>query len=51
MAAKAAELEVPDGLLCARRHLEALLETGNWPDALQGWRRTLLEPALAPLLA
>jgi NADPH-dependent 2,4-dienoyl-CoA reductase/sulfur reductase-like enzyme len=28
-----------------------LLATGEWPDAISGWRRTLLEPALAPLLA
>jgi ribonuclease D len=41
---------LPDGLLCARRHLEALLEGRDWPDALAGWRRELLEPALAPLL-
>ncbi len=42
---------LPDGLLCARRHLETLLEGRDWPDALAGWRRELLEPALAPLLA
>jgi ribonuclease D len=50
VAALAASLEIPEGLLCARRHLEALLEGRGWPDALQGWRRSLLEPALAPLL-
>ena len=50
VAALAASLEIPDGLLCARRHLEALLEGRGWPDALHGWRRSLLEPALAPLL-
>lgn len=46
----AGELGVPDGLLASRRYLEPLLETGQWRDALAGWRRTVLEPALAPLL-
>lgn len=41
---------LPEGLLCARRHLEALLEGRGWPEALEGWRRELLEPALAPRL-
>jgi ribonuclease D len=41
---------LPEGLLCARKHLEALLDGRGWPDALTGWRRDLLEPALAPLL-
>ncbi len=50
VAAKAAELELPEGLLGARRHLEALLENGEWPDALAGWRRDLLAPVLEPLL-
>jgi ribonuclease D len=49
VARAAAGLGVPDGLLCARKHLEALLE-GRWPAALEGWRRELLEPALAPRL-
>jgi ribonuclease D len=42
--------ELPEGLLCARKHLEALLDGRGWPDALAGWRRELLEPALSPLL-
>jgi ribonuclease D len=46
----AAGLEIPDGLLCARKHLETLMEGRGWPAALEGWRRQLLEPALAPLL-
>ena len=50
VAALAASLDIPEGLLCARRHLEALLEGRGWPEALQGWRRSLLEPALGPLL-
>jgi ribonuclease D len=50
VAALAASLGVPDALLCARRHLEQLLEGRGWPASLEGWRRSLLEPALAPLL-
>lgn len=42
----ATELDIPDGLLCARRHLEALVFDGSWPDALEGWRKTLLFDAL-----
>jgi len=41
----ATELNLPEGLLCARRHLEALLTTRTWPVALEGWRRTLLYDA------
>jgi ribonuclease D len=47
----AQSLDVPDGLLCARKHLELLLEGRGWPNTLEGWRRTLLEPVLTPLLA
>lgn len=50
VAALAAALEIPEGLLCARRHLELLMAGRGWPAALEGWRRSLLEPALAPLL-
>ena len=46
----AGALGVPEALLCARRHLEQLLEGRGWPASLEGWRRSLLEPALAPLL-
>lgn len=48
---EAERLGIADGTLASRRWLEALLEDGQWPDALQGWRRVQLEPALAPLLA
>lgn len=51
VAARSAELGLPDGLLASRRYLEALLDHGEWPDALAGWRREALEPSLAPLLA
>ncbi|MGH8084865.1 MAG: ribonuclease D [Lysobacter sp.] len=51
VAARSAELGLPDGLLASRRYLEALLDRGEWPDALAGWRRDALEPSLAPLLA
>ena len=47
----AQSLEIPEGLLCARKHLEALLEGRGWPQALEGWRRELLEPVLGKLLA
>ncbi len=47
----ALSLDVPEGLLCARKHLEALLEGRGWPRTLEGWRRALLEPVLMPLLA
>lgn len=47
---KAQTLEVPEGLLCSRRHLEALLDTGTWPPALQGWRKELLQDAFGKIL-
>lgn len=48
---RAAELGIADAVLASRRTLEPLLDTGEWPEALSGWRREQLEPALAPLLA
>lgn len=51
VAARSAELGLPDGVLASRRWLEALLDHGDWPDALSGWRRAALEPGLTPLLA
>ena len=41
VAAVAEAQGLPEGLLCARRHLEALLEGRGWPPALAGWRREL----------
>lgn len=51
VARHSAELGLADGVLASRRHLESLLENGQWPAALSGWRRQQLEPLLAPLLA
>lgn len=42
--------DLPEGLLASRRWLEALLENGEWPDALRGWRQSLLAPRFAPIL-
>ncbi|MCB1561704.1 MAG: ribonuclease D [Xanthomonadales bacterium] len=50
IAALAERLNIPEGLLCNRRQAEALVASGQWPDPLQGWRRELLEPELAPML-
>lgn len=46
VSARATELDLPEGLLCARRHLESLLATRHWPAALDGWRRDVLHDAL-----
>jgi ribonuclease D len=37
---------IPEGLLCSRRHLESLMTDGVWPAALDGWRKPLLFDAL-----
>ncbi|WP_240127097.1 ribonuclease D [Thermomonas alba] len=50
VAALAAELDLPEGVLASRRLLETLQDGGGWTGALAGWRRALLEPRLAPLL-
>ena len=50
VATLAAELGLPDGLLASRKWLEALQDSQEWPVALSGWRRKLLEPRLAPIL-
>lgn len=46
VAERAAALDLPEGLLCARRHLESLLADGGWPSGLEGWRREVLEAPL-----
>ncbi len=54
VAALAAELGLPDGIFASRRWLQLLLDDRDpdapWPGPLEGWRRTLLAPRLAPLL-
>jgi ribonuclease D len=56
VAALSAGLGLPDGVLASRRWLQALLDARldggeGWPGPLAGWRRAVLEPRLAPLLA
>ena len=46
VAERAKALDLPEGLLCARRHLEYLLTMRQWPVALDGWRREVLFDAL-----
>lgn len=46
----AAQLDLPEALLCPRRHLEALLGERKWPAALEGWRRPLLHDVLMRLV-
>lgn len=50
IAAIAAQLGLPEGLLCARRHLESLLTERAWPAALEGWRRPLLHDSLMAMI-
>lgn len=51
VAAAAAELGLPEGLLASRRLLEALQDGGGWTGPLAGWRRGVLEARLQQLLA
>lgn len=44
------ELNLPDGVLASRRHLETLQENHDWPAALGQWRREQLESRLLALL-
>ncbi|MEP7041945.1 MAG: ribonuclease D [Dokdonella sp.] len=50
VAQRAQALDLPEGLLCARRHLESLLATRHWPAGLEGWRREVLHDGLVALL-
>ncbi|MBF9171116.1 ribonuclease D [Xanthomonas campestris pv. campestris] len=50
VAQRSRELELPDGILASRRHLETLIEQRSWPAALGQWRRDALEADLLPLL-
>jgi ribonuclease D len=47
VAQHAASLNIPEGMLASRKHLEVLME-GHWPPALEGWRRDQLEAVLGP---
>lgn len=47
----ALRLDLPGGLLCPRRAIEEYAVTRAWPEALQGWRRDVLEGALSALLS
>ncbi len=51
VSARAADLDLPEGLLCSRRHLETLYVTRQWPTTLEGWRKPLLHDALISRLA
>ncbi|MEZ2418817.1 ribonuclease D [Luteibacter sp. RCC_6_2] len=46
----ATQLNLPPGLLCARRSMEEFVMTGEWPEALEGWRREVLFERLSALL-
>jgi ribonuclease D len=46
----AAQLDIPPGLLCARRSMEEYVMSRTWPEALEGWRRGVLFDRLTGLL-
>ena len=50
VAAIAQQFQLPEALLCSRRHLETLLTDRTWPAALEGWRKMLLFDALMPMM-
>lgn len=50
VAERAAALDLPEGLVCARKHLEAFLVDGKWPSTLDGWRRDVLEAPMREAL-
>jgi len=43
-------LDLPAGLLCPRKALDAYIADRQWPASLEGWRRGLLQAQLEPLL-
>ena len=47
---RATELDLPPGLLCPRKVLEEYVVTAEWPDFLDGWRRSVLHDELSALL-
>jgi len=50
VAQRSAELGLPEGVLASRKWLVELLQSGQWPHALTGWRKVQLEPVLHPFL-
>ena len=48
--AEAIKLDLPPGLLCPRRLIEEFAVTRVWPEGLNGWRASVLETRLPPLL-
>jgi ribonuclease D len=46
----AEELDLPPGLLCPRKALEEYVVTAQWPESLEGWRRSVLHDRLVSLL-
>ncbi|HXP01303.1 MAG TPA: ribonuclease D [Luteibacter sp.] len=46
----ATQLDLPPGLLCARRSMEEFVMSRTWPEALEGWRRGVLFDRLSALL-
>jgi len=50
VAQRSAELGLPEGVLASRKGLVELLQSGQWPQALMGWRKAQLEPVLRPFL-
>lgn len=42
----AQHLDIPPGLLAPRKLIERLVTTGQWPQALEGWRAPLLRERL-----
>lgn len=46
----ATHLDLPPGLLCARRSMEEFVMSRTWPEALEGWRREVLFDRLSALL-
>ncbi|TCV97528.1 ribonuclease D [Luteibacter rhizovicinus] len=46
----ATSLDLPPGLLCARRSMEEYVVSRQWPESLEGWRRGVLHERLSALL-
>ncbi|MBX3725162.1 MAG: ribonuclease D [Xanthomonadales bacterium] len=46
----ATSLDLPPGLLCPRRAIDALAAGGGWPGELSGWREQVLRERLEALL-